>query len=247
MSILRHRIEDARGRKVTQLDPIAMHLLRRHALVPAEELREIAEETDRRWTKWGHVIILGYAVGLLLAWGGMSYYMLFVSTSRRLDMVTILFYALQPVFLFGGFLMGWLIGARERFPRIRLVMLKHRRCPHCGYNLRGLPPCPDDDATACPECGCAWRLAEPEVTGYSAAAARQTSGLDRRVRITIAAALIVIMLGLAATALMGARRMGAARIRAAGRAAIPTRPAVLPAERTAAPGITGARTPASDE
>jgi hypothetical protein len=151
------------------------------------------------------------------------------------------------VFLLGGFLTGWLIGARERLPRIRLVMLKHRRCPHCGYNLRGLPPCPEDNATVCPECGCAWRLDEPAVAGYSAAAAQQASGLGRRARITIAAALIVIMLGLAASALTGARRLRAVRVRAASRAAIPTQPAALPAERAPAPGTTGASTPASDE
>jgi transcription initiation factor TFIIIB Brf1 subunit/transcription initiation factor TFIIB len=37
-------------------------------------------------------------------------------------------------------------------------MLKHLRCPHCGYDLRGLAADPEDGATVCPECGCAWRL-----------------------------------------------------------------------------------------
>ena len=37
-------------------------------------------------------------------------------------------------------------------------MLKHLRCPHCGYDIRGLPTAPEDVATECPECGCAWRL-----------------------------------------------------------------------------------------
>jgi transcription initiation factor TFIIIB Brf1 subunit/transcription initiation factor TFIIB len=37
-------------------------------------------------------------------------------------------------------------------------MLKHRRCPHCGYDIRGLPVDPQDGATVCPECGCAWEL-----------------------------------------------------------------------------------------
>jgi hypothetical protein len=37
-------------------------------------------------------------------------------------------------------------------------MLKHRRCPHCGYDLRLLPIDSNDGATVCPECGCAWSL-----------------------------------------------------------------------------------------
>ena len=32
------------------------------------------------------------------------------------------------------------------------------RCPHCGYDIRGLPTDPEDGATICPECGCAWQL-----------------------------------------------------------------------------------------
>jgi ribosomal protein S27AE len=38
-------------------------------------------------------------------------------------------------------------------------MLEHRRCPHCGYDLRGLPDESNDGATICPECGSAWILA----------------------------------------------------------------------------------------
>jgi hypothetical protein len=39
-------------------------------------------------------------------------------------------------------------------------MLKHRRCPHCGYDLSNLPTDPEDGVTGCPECGCAWMLEE---------------------------------------------------------------------------------------
>ena len=50
-------------------------------------------------------------------------------------------------------------GARAVRPkRVRAVMLRHRRCPHCGYDLRMLPTDPTDEVTICPECGCAWRL-----------------------------------------------------------------------------------------
>ena len=36
------------------------------------------------------------------------------------------------------------------------------RCPHCGYDLRELPGDPDDGATVCPGCGCAWKLSQTE-------------------------------------------------------------------------------------
>ena len=40
------------------------------------------------------------------------------------------------------------------------VMLSHLRCPHCGYDIRGLAPAPEDCATVCPACGCAWILGD---------------------------------------------------------------------------------------
>ncbi len=47
--------------------------------------------------------------------------------------------------------------------RVRWIMLKHHRCPQCGYDIRLLPADAADGATVCPECGCAWRLEESGV------------------------------------------------------------------------------------
>ncbi len=47
---------------------------------------------------------------------------------------------------------------RKRFDNVTEAMLKYSRCPHCGYDLRMLPVDPEDGATVCPECGCAWEL-----------------------------------------------------------------------------------------
>ncbi len=47
---------------------------------------------------------------------------------------------------------------RKRLKEVTAAMLKHTHCPHCGYDLRLLPNDPDDCATVCPECGCAWKL-----------------------------------------------------------------------------------------
>ena len=56
----------------------------------------------------------------------------------------------------------WLVSARVRFTRIRNIILKYSRCPHCGYDLRMLRVDPEDGATVCPECGCAWKLGDAQ-------------------------------------------------------------------------------------
>ncbi len=49
--------------------------------------------------------------------------------------------------------------------RVASVMLEHRHCPHCGYDIRELPTDSSDGATVCPECGCAWMLDDFQVVG----------------------------------------------------------------------------------
>ncbi len=41
--------------------------------------------------------------------------------------------------------------------RLVRLMLEHRQCPACDYNLRSLPM-EHDGCTVCPECGAAWRM-----------------------------------------------------------------------------------------
>jgi hypothetical protein len=159
-------ITDARGRSVTPLDPVAAYLLRpltvhlsnRPEVIPVQSLRKVAEELDRYWTRRGYLIFAVYVVGLLLCYAGSLYYRAFISTNPSWDMVGILFWIVQFVFMFGVFYITWRIGKRARLPRTLPVMLKHLRCPHCGYDIRSLPPDPNDGATICPECGCAWML-----------------------------------------------------------------------------------------
>ena len=219
-SLPRNRIEDARGRRVTQLDPIAMHLLlpvtgslfTRSETIPAEPLREIATELDQRWAKFGHFIFLIYVVGLLLAYAGAIYFKVFISTSRVWDLVGILFFFVEFVFLFGVFYITWLIGKRARFSRVALVMLKHGRCPHCGYDLRGLSPDSQDRATVCPECGCAWLIDEAAIAGQLAAAAHAQEPLrgKRKVIAIVALLITTLLLGITFCQQMRSR---AARLR----------------------------------
>lgn len=42
------RVKDSRGRRVTQLDPIAMHMLHQHGMIEADVLRSIAHEQGVR-------------------------------------------------------------------------------------------------------------------------------------------------------------------------------------------------------
>ncbi|MHC5008168.1 MAG: TFIIB-type zinc ribbon-containing protein [Planctomycetota bacterium] len=145
--------KDARGRRVTQLDPVALQLLRRQEPVDAATLDAITSEKGVRITavERGAMILsivlllalLGVIASLLVRgqpWGGVL---------RRLGPTTYLF--VWPFIVWGGM-------KRRRWGKIPAAMLKHFRCPHCGYDLRGLPADPEDGATVCPECGCAWRL-----------------------------------------------------------------------------------------
>ena len=199
-------IEDARGRVVKPLDPVAMHLLRRHRLVPAPLLRAIAEAADRNWTRWGYTILLVDIAGLLMCWGGMMLYMLYISSSGgRLDRVTLAIALLQLVFISGGFYLPWLASKKRRIPRMRLAMLKHGRCPHCGYDLHGLPTDTSDQATVCPECGCAWRLSVAEVLEFDGRASQVAEQLGRGKQV-ILAVLVLLTLGLVLFSFVAVRR-----------------------------------------
>ena len=70
------------------------------------------------------------------------------------DVVLLIFF----IIFFGGLYLYLRSARRARFRRVCDVMLKHLRCPHCGYDLRLLPVDPADSATVCPECGCGGQL-----------------------------------------------------------------------------------------
>ena len=154
---LSSRIRDVRGRKVTQIDPVAMHLLRRHDVIEADVLRAIANEKGVRITAWERTSLI-VGVVALLAVGG-----LFI-TELILGGLTDAPYAKHASVAFFAFLpwVFWFNIKRLRFGKVAAAMLKHGRCPHCGYSLQNLPVDRNDGATVCPECGCAWRLSDEE-------------------------------------------------------------------------------------
>ena len=152
------RVADDRGRYVTVIDPFLLHKLRRHDVIPAEALEKIARELGSGWAKQG-VWIFSYvwsvALVILIAahfikWGGG--FSLHPREQRLLTVLIVLF-----VINCG---LVWYFSRRDRLKRVRRILLKHVRCAHCGYDLRLLPVDPEDGATVCPECGCAWKLDE---------------------------------------------------------------------------------------
>ena len=151
------RIKDARGRKVTQLDPVTMRLLRQHGVIPAETLSKLADEIGVGWSKRVRVVFFIAVVCLAL-------FALVAAVGFVADAIKgagfrmpVPVLVLLPSVWIGPWVI-WMGAKAARFKRIRRVMLKYRRCPHCGYDIHGLPTDPEDGATVCPECGCAWRL-----------------------------------------------------------------------------------------
>ena len=154
----RGRIKDARGRRVTQLDPVTMRLLHQHDVMSAETLRKLAEEIGVGWPWLVRLTFFVMLIVLVIYLLVIGVYLLrdvvfgnagLDAFAERLSLV---------IFPLAGLLSIWFVSARVRFKRIRNIILKHCRCPHCGYDLRLLPTHPADGATVCPECGSAWRL-----------------------------------------------------------------------------------------
>ena len=147
------QVADARGRKVTQVDPVTMHLLRCHDVIEADDLRSIVSEEGIAISPWERALLVYCVIAFLATVTGTIYYFVGGSSGdsavQRVARLT--WYSLLPVFFW------WRI-KRGRFVKTTAGMLKHLRCPHCGYDLRSLRVDPTDGATVCPECGCAWRL-----------------------------------------------------------------------------------------
>jgi hypothetical protein len=153
-------IKDARGRKVTQVDPVALHLLHRaDERIPPEVLRELTRKIGIGKLSSSRLAfgsgIVAFACALLLL--GSAIVQL---ATGRMALGGFVWRALLYQGVWVVPLVFWRAARRSRFHRIRQIMLDHLRCPHCGYDLRGLPVSPDDGATVCPECGCAWELGD---------------------------------------------------------------------------------------
>ncbi len=132
-------------------------MLRRYDVIPAEPLAQVARALGSGLTRLARLfLVLGILCSLIGVIAFVDYLVQAVRAGRGLG------WPLPKLLLLANCWVGpfviWVGACHIRSGRIRSVMLKHLRCPHCGYDLRMLPTDSEDGATVCPECGCAWRL-----------------------------------------------------------------------------------------
>ena len=152
---------DARGRRIALLDPYELNLLRRYDIIPAKTLQSIAGRVGFGLPKWQHRGYIGCVVMFLLC----VVFLVVWKYVRRggIDIVKRMLWPMNLAVFALGAVQFWRSGRRARAKSISAIMLEHLRCPHCGYDVRGLPVDPKDKATVCPECGCAWQLSDSAV------------------------------------------------------------------------------------
>ena len=190
-------IKDARGRSVTQLDPVMLHVLHRYDRIEAEALHEIVETLEPGTARVRRYTIL-MIPGVLACMAALIAVLYFTGdASARQDLIsTITNPAIMVPNLVCCILVPWITLRQARLKRVRFALLRHRRCPHCGYDLRGSPVVPEDGATVCPECGCAWLLEDDAIAAGLAADAPAVGLQGKR-------AMLITVLILGALALLG--------------------------------------------
>ncbi|MCP3904829.1 MAG: hypothetical protein GY715_14475 [Planctomycetes bacterium] len=184
------RTRDANGRVVKLVDPLPMYMLRRYDIIDAEALERIAEELEpgvrqrRPLLIVGVIAVIVVIVAIIFTFsreGGPGWRDLISAIANPAIFAAVVGGAVAPI-----------IAARQkRIQKVRNVMLRHERCPHCGYGLTGVPRA-DDGATVCPECECAWRL--DDVPGSPAGSAGR-SAAQQTWMLMILAALGVLLAG----------------------------------------------------
>ena len=169
------RTRDARGRQVKLLDPLLLYVLGRHDVIDRADLEKIAQTLEpgvNRRRKLLLSLIVGVAglmlIGLAIAIEGRPAWTDLVGTLTNPAIMAA---------VVGGAIVPWIVARRERRKKPRRVMLGHRRCPHCGYGLRGLPAT-EEGTTVCPECACAWRFCDASAAAGTGGAAPRL-GVDQ--------------------------------------------------------------------
>ena len=150
------RIKDAHGQWVTLLDPYELQILRRYDVIPGDVLETVVREVGfglPKWQRRGYLACVAVFLGcvvFLVIWK--------LVRGAGVDAVEYVLWPTNLAIFALGAAKFWTSARRARADRVLDVLLAHRRCPHCGYDIRGLPVHPHDGATTCPECGTAWRL-----------------------------------------------------------------------------------------
>lgn len=158
-------VADARGRRVTQLDPYALWLARRTEVIPAEELRALAHEIGLGLARGQRILFAIAAVCALIVIASVVERGVVMLVNGTFTLGGLAQASRALVAVVPGPFIFWLGARHVRHGRTTRVMLVRRRCPHCGYDLRGLPVQPEGGETLCPECGCVWNLPPPAERG----------------------------------------------------------------------------------
>jgi hypothetical protein len=124
-------VKDARGRVVSQLDPVTMHLLHRPDVIPPDVLREMARQVGIGMTRAMRVVFWAGVVSLFSLG-----FALIVQTTRLHEGTIRPGRFVQSLLPYCGVWVApwafWMGTRNVRLQRITKVMLAHRRCPHCG-------------------------------------------------------------------------------------------------------------------
>jgi hypothetical protein len=147
------------------LDPIALHTLHRATPIYADTLRAIVETLAPGTGRYRrHLILITFGTLLLVAALATALILLLYwksDAAGRQDLVQMLRSGtLLPIIAPGlaiSVVMPWMIVRHAQRSHVCAALLKHRRCPHCGYDLRGAPADGPPGTTICSECGCAWQ------------------------------------------------------------------------------------------
>ena len=117
----RGHITDARGRKVTQLDPVALHLLHRHEAIPAEDLRAIAAAIDPLEVRRRPRAALWTPIWIVLWYAAFFGYFHIFNRWRGWDPVLMMFAAFYFLFPLAWLYFGFRRARRARWERIRRI------------------------------------------------------------------------------------------------------------------------------
>jgi len=162
-------IKDARGREVTQINPITMHALHRPCGLDPALIETLVDDLERglaRQLTW-RAYVLRVLLGLAVAAAAFFVLWLIGDANFRaaLERTVLSEFVIYLPLVILAFVVPLIVARRRHRRRILPLLLKHLICPHCGYSLRGLPVDPNDGATVCPECGCAWKLDDLQTAG----------------------------------------------------------------------------------
>jgi len=200
-------VRDARGRTMARLDPMTLHLLPRPNGIENQSLErmidEIASGSSRcRRLTWvfvgiSAVALIGVAASPIMGDRRTWQDLVEVVTNPAVITSILAWVAWSS--------MAFVQHRRRQRQRVTAIMLKHRRCPHCGNSLSGLPVDPTDGATLCPGCAGAWRLDDAAIAAHCAAsrgAIAPLSACRNRRLLMVALGLAVMAVALGVTFLL---------------------------------------------